>query len=206
MTLCPVFVLIFFVLYSIITQVFLLRKMADLFLNIDKKPTTKDFIPFRPLHSGLNSKSTGKFLQVYKSNTVIEVQFVIFIGVVNNLKLILFLTAASALQRSEQPHNHVVMLSWASHLPLFQILHESLIHHGVLEQPSVNPQHFLGGLWAVSYWEVSYQIVSFSFHFISFFLFGLICLWWCSHRGFFQETQPNHFRFSKYIQELNKYF
>ena len=178
MTLCPVFVLIFFVLYSIITQVFLLRKMVNLFLNIDKKPTTKDFIPFRPLHSGLNSKSTSRYtnqIDLLKSNLSIGV---------NNLKLILFLTATSALWRPEQPHNPVVFFSWASHLPLFQIFHESFIHQTVLEQPLVSPGHLLGRIWAVSYEAVAHNkfvhlrletiLVFFLHFFISFRIFFLV--------------------------------
>ena len=51
-----------------------------------KKPTTKDFIPFRPIHSVLNSKCIQKVpvgTHIKYISEFIEVQFVISIWVVN---------------------------------------------------------------------------------------------------------------------------
>ena len=39
---------------------------------------------------------------------------------------------------AEQPHNPVVLFSWSSHLPLFQILYGYVIYQAVLEQSSVS--------------------------------------------------------------------
>ena len=68
--------------------IFVLQNGKYFFWILTKKPTTKDFIPFRPLHSGLNSKSIRKVpvgTHIKYISEFIEVQFVI--SIVSNLYL-----------------------------------------------------------------------------------------------------------------------